>query len=182
MHSKSLSRTCKCWIFIKWIVEFGLSLNFQESFLESVWLHHMTNTSFSVLLSLLVYNITEYPHLDSPEYQKLVSRNLAKFLIMKEHCQTTPCYSIQHWAAEIRICFFEYTLTLIVYKFLCCCFSLARLAWLFHAGNFQFIIAKWEVSELPCIHMALCCCMFAVHHVRSLLLVFIKASIDCFKL
>lgn len=125
---------------------------------------------FTFFVSLQHYITESDPHLDSPEYHKLVSRNLAKFLIMKEHCQTSPCYNIQHWAAEIRICFFEYTLTLIVYKFLCCCFSLARLAWLFHAGNFQFIITKWDVSELPYFHMSLCCCMFALHHVRSLLL------------
>lgn len=121
---------------------------------------------------LLVYNITLLNQIHTWIHPSItnLSRNLAKFLIMKEHCQTSPCYSIQHWAAEIRICFFEYTLTLIVYKFLCCCFSLARLAWLFRAGNFQFIITKWEVSELPYIHMSLCCCMFALHHVRSLLL------------
>lgn len=166
-----------CWIRLK--LEF--SGKFSRISMASSYDKHFI-ICFTFFVSLQHYITESDPHLDSPEYQKLVSRNLAKFLIMKEHCQTTPCYSIQHWAAEIRICFFEYTLTLIVYKFLCCCFSLARLAWLFHAGNFQFIIAKWEVSELPCIHMALCCCMFAVHHVRSLLLVFIKASIDCFKL
>lgn len=129
---------------------------------------------FTFFVSLQYYNITESdPHLDSPEYQKLVSQNLAKVLIMKEHCRTTRWGFVSLIAIPV---------TLIVYKFLCCCFSLARLAWLFHAGNFQLIIAKWEVSELPNIHMALCYCMFAVHHVRSLRLVFIKVSIDCFKL
>lgn len=122
---------------------------------------------FTFFVSLQHYITESDPHLDSSEYQKLVSRNLAKFLIMKEHCQTTPCYSIPHWAAEIRICFFEYTLTLIVYKFLCCCFSLARLAWLFHAGNLNLLLQneKFQNSLIStCHYVAVClhCIMWGV--------------------
>ena len=157
MHNKSLSRTCKYWIFIKWIVEFGLSLNFQESFLESVWLHRMTNTWIR----------------STPRFTQVSKTCVKEFGKVFDNERTLPNNTmLQHptLSSRDKDLFLEYTLTLIVYKFLCCCFSLARLAWLFHAGNFQFIIAKWEVSELSYIHMALCYCMFAVQHVRSLLL------------
>ena len=89
-----------CWIRLK--LEF--SGKFSRISMASSYDKHFI-FCFTFFVSLQHYITESDPHLDSPQYQKLVSRNLAKFLVMKEHCQTTPCYSIQHWAAEIRICF-----------------------------------------------------------------------------
>lgn len=78
-----------CWIRLK--LEF--SGKFSRISMASSYDKHFI-FCFTFFVSLQHYNITESdPHLDSREYQKLVSRNLAKFLIKNLAQQHPPTAS-----------------------------------------------------------------------------------------